>query len=229
MEATFWHERWAANQIGFHQGIVNPFLIRYWPQVNASQTGTVLVPLCGKAVDLIWLLAQGYHVLGVELSDIATAAFFQENAHHFTTPPQVRHQGAFTIWSAQTQTERQIEIWCGDFFHLQVAELPPITACYDRAALIALPPAMRPRYQQHIASLLKPTVEMLLITLSYPQALAKGPPFSVPAEEVSQLYQADFSLTLLETQEEACDIPKFKERGIMTLTEQVFKLVRVAA
>ena len=30
MEPDFWHERWAAEQIGFHQNETNAYLERYW-------------------------------------------------------------------------------------------------------------------------------------------------------------------------------------------------------
>jgi Thiopurine S-methyltransferase (TPMT). len=35
----------------------------------------VLVPLCGKSLDMDWLLDAGYKVFGIELSNIAIQAF----------------------------------------------------------------------------------------------------------------------------------------------------------
>ena len=36
MDADFWHERWKTNQIGFHQGDVRSYLVRYWPSLTLS-------------------------------------------------------------------------------------------------------------------------------------------------------------------------------------------------
>ena len=52
---------------------------------------------------------------------------------------------------------------------------------YDRASLIALPPEMRERYARHLAGILPPATQILLITLDYPQPEMPGPPFAVSA------------------------------------------------
>ncbi len=79
MEPAFWHKRWADNQIGFHQGQVNSYLQTHWPALGLETGSRVLVPLCGKSLDLVWLAGQGYRVLGVELSRRAVEDFFREH------------------------------------------------------------------------------------------------------------------------------------------------------
>ncbi|MGD8547546.1 MAG: thiopurine S-methyltransferase, partial [Thiohalophilus sp.] len=71
MEPDFWHERWENNLIGFHSNEVNPYLRTHWSKLSLEPAARVLVPLCGKSLDLIWLAEQGYQVVGVELSPIA--------------------------------------------------------------------------------------------------------------------------------------------------------------
>ena len=109
MQPEFWHKRWTSNQIGFHLPEVNPYLQRYWPQLGLEEGSRVLVPLCGKSLDLLWLGKCGHEVLGVELSEKAVEDFFHE--HQFD--PDVSDQGPFTVYRAGS-----IEIWCGDFFAL---------------------------------------------------------------------------------------------------------------
>mgnify|MGYP001582329041 FL=1 len=53
MDSQFWRERWARNQIGFHLPEVNPYLQRHWPRLALAQGAKVLVPLCGKSLDLV--------------------------------------------------------------------------------------------------------------------------------------------------------------------------------
>lgn len=171
MNREFWLDRWASGQIGFHEGAVNRHLQQHWP----DRPGTVLVPLCGKTHDLHALVARGHTVTGVELSAAACDAVFAE---HGLTPtldtwgPYVRRRhGALTVLE-------------GDFFALT----GQWDAVWDRAALIALPPDMRPRYVAHLRTLLGPGAHVLLVTLDYPQAERAGPPFSVPADEVRSLW-----------------------------------------
>ncbi len=216
MEAQFWHDRWTANQIGFHQTEINRHLQSYWSRLNAPKGSTIFVPLCGKSLDMLWLLEQGYRVFGVELSTLAVEAFFTENQ----LSAKQETVGAFTRWKLD-----ELEIWCGDFFQLTAEDLSHVTAVYDRASLIALPPEMRQAYQQQLLSILPPQIAILLITLNYPQHLVKGPPFSVPEKEVYSLYQADFNIELLDRISEPA-MPRFQEKGVDIIAEEIFSLTR---
>ncbi len=62
MNTEFWHSRWAENRIGFHLNDTNPALTEHWHAVKATRDDRVLVPMCGKSVDLIWL-AQRHDLL----------------------------------------------------------------------------------------------------------------------------------------------------------------------
>ena len=81
-----WKAKWKADDIAFHQHKIHPHLIRFWPQLALPVGATVLVPLCGKSLDLGWLHQQGHRVIGVELSHIAIAAYFAERAAAAPTP-----------------------------------------------------------------------------------------------------------------------------------------------
>ena len=77
MEAGFWLKKWELGETGFHQESVNESLRDWWPSVAAPAGGAVLVPLCGKSLDMCWLADQGHEVVGVEVSPVACAAFFK--------------------------------------------------------------------------------------------------------------------------------------------------------
>lgn len=78
MDASFWHNRWQTNQAGWHEQAVNPLLIAHFPSLNVPPGGRVFVPLCGKSLDLSWLLSHGYAVAGAELSELAVTQLFTE-------------------------------------------------------------------------------------------------------------------------------------------------------
>ncbi|WP_432471171.1 thiopurine S-methyltransferase [Amphritea sp. HPY] len=183
MKSEFWHERWESGRIGFHLEQVNPFLQRGWPALNTAGEGRVLVPLCGKSRDMLWLREQGHEVAGVELSDIACDAFFTEQALNVKS----RSLGEF-----QVREVDGLELLCGDFFNLNHEQLDGLSWVYDRAALIAFPSEMRVRYARAMCEKLPAGVAMLLITLEFEEP--QGPPFSVSQDEVSQLYGGRFMI-----------------------------------
>lgn len=217
MDHAFWHARWEANQIGFHQAEINPHLQTYWPDLSAPLDGCVLVPLCGKSRDMLWLAGVGQRVLGVEISPLAVEAFFAENGLTATRT----EAPAFAEYHSG-----EVALLQGDFFALNAAHVAGVTAVYDRASLIALPPGLRARYAGHMAALLPAAVPVLLVTLDYPQSEMDGPPFAVTAHEVEALYAEHFEITLLGRQDILAENPRFQARGLTRLEEQVYRLVR---
>jgi thiopurine S-methyltransferase len=220
MQPEFWHKRWASNQIGFHLPQVNPYLQRYWPSLILEARAQVLVPLCGKSLDLAWLAGQGVQVLGVELSEKAVEVFFSKHQ----LEPQISQRGPFKVYSAES-----IELWCGDFFALTAEDVAACAGLYDRAALIALPTEMRERYARHLTQILPKECQGLLITLDYNQSEIDGPPFSVPEAEVQRLLSADWQLEILEASDVLAVSGKFVQAGATRLDERVYRLRRRTA
>lgn len=187
MEADFWHRKWESNDIGFHRAEANPLLVGYFRALPVRKGGRIFLPLCGKTLDIGWLLAEGYRVAGAELSGTAVGQLFAG----LGVEPEIATVGDLTRCSAPG-----IDIFVGDIFRLSAAALGPVDAVYDRAALVALPAEMRARYTAHLAGITAGAPQ-LLICYEYDQALAEGPPFSVPDEEVDRHYRAAYELTRL--------------------------------
>jgi thiopurine S-methyltransferase len=215
MHAEFWQARWARSEIGFHSPEVNPYLQRHWPSLELAKGSRVLVPLCGKSLDLAWLAGQGYRVLGVELAQKAVEDFFTEQQ----LQPQISQEEGFTLYRAGA-----VEIYCGDFFALTAQQLADCTALYDRAALIALPPEMRARYVAHLSQLLPSGCQGLLVTLDYEQAQMDGPPFAVPDSEAQRLFTEAWKIEVLESADVLSENLKFVQRGLQRLDEWVYRL-----
>lgn len=215
MQADFWHARWEKNQIGFHQAGINSHLQDFWAKLALSGQEKIFVPLCGKSSDMLWLRAQGHEVLGVELSAIAVRDFFAENQ----LEPRVSQQGKFERWEHDG-----IVILLGDFFDLTADHLCDCGAVFDRASLIALPPAMRPAYAQHIKQIVPEHCKTLLITIEYEQSIAGGPPFSVTEQEVRDYYAAHYTVGLLRTIDASADLPGLMNKGVPSIAEKAFLL-----
>nr|WP_314484380.1 thiopurine S-methyltransferase [uncultured Pseudomonas sp.] len=216
MEPAFWQQRWADNQIGFHQSQVNPYLKAHWPRLKLPANSKVLVPLCGKSLDMAWLAGQGHRVMGVELSRLAVEGYFTEQG----LEAQVSQRGAFEVWR-----HGDVELWCGDFFALSPHEINECTALYDRAALIALPLAMREQYVRALSGLMPTPCRGLVVTLDYDQALVAGPPFSVGDEALRQGF-AGWQIDELEAVQVIEQSPKFVQAGASSLWERVYRVSR---
>ncbi|WP_178862060.1 thiopurine S-methyltransferase [Thiomicrorhabdus cannonii] len=180
MQADFWHAMWESGVVGFQQTEINGYLQQHWQRLGLQGDETVLVPLCGKSLDMLWLGEQGHKVLGVELSQKALDEFLDENKLRSVAPLVHAHFCGYRL-SAMT-------LLCGDFFHLSAADCEEVGAVYDRAAIVALPPEMRKQYAAHLQAILPAGTKLLLVNLEYDQSLLNGPPFSVPESEICTLF-----------------------------------------
>ncbi len=201
MDANYWKKKWEALDIGFHRPSTNPNLIKAHNQIPP---GKVFVPLCGKTLDMDWLEKNGHEVVGAELSPLACQAFFEENQR----PYEIIKQGEFSIYQS-----KNITLWCGDYFKMPPTALLGVTSVFDRAALVALPEAMRKSYVSHLFTLVKNLgpLREILVTFEYDQKLAEGPPHSVPENEVRSLYSKAKKIELIERHDDPGlrSMPKF--------------------
>jgi len=219
LDPEFWLERWRTRQVGFHQPTPHPALERWWPTLGVPPGARVYVPLCGKSIDMVWLAAHGHRVVGSELSPLAVEEFFGEMAG---ANVEIDAHGPF-----RRHRHGQFEILQGDALALTPALLGPVGAAYDRAALVALPPAMREQYVAGFAALLPAGSHTLLISFEYDQRLRPGPPFSVEPAEISRLYGPYFRLVELERADIIGESPKFAADGITALYEVTYSLTRL--
>src|SRR5574343_1212560 len=187
MDASFWHAKWEKSEIAFHQEDVNTLLLDHFGALSLPVGSRVFVPLCGKKRDILWLLQSGYRVIGAELSRLAVEQLFAE----MDLAPSITQAGSLTHFAAE-----DIDIYVGDIFELSAAHLGQGDAVYDRAALVALPAAMRQRYAEHLAAITG-RARQLLIAYDYDQSLKNGPAYAVGAAEVRGLYEQNFQVTLL--------------------------------
>ncbi len=78
-----------------------------------------------------WLADQGHPVLGIELAPEAIEQFLAQRSGGISR---------YTQAGFEVCRQGNIELWCGDFFHLHIQQAAEVEAFYDRASLIALPP-----------------------------------------------------------------------------------------
>ena len=187
MKTEFWENIWRQNELGFHDSTPNPLLVAHFSKLNLPEGARMFVPLCGKTLDIHWLLAEGYQVVAVELSKTAIEQLFAE----LGLSAEITRSGRVSRYSGHN-----IDVFVGDIFDVSGDTLGPVDAIYDRAALVALPAAMRARYAKHVIGITD-AANQLLITFDYDQHQMEGPPFAIGRAEVKRHYQECYQLSLL--------------------------------
>ena len=185
MDVNFWQERWETNDIGFHRPEAHPWLVTYLDRLSLKPPSRIFLPLCGKSRDIAWLLNQGFQVVGAELSQRAIEQLFGELERNYTATQlgELKHYRA-----------ENLDVLVGDFFRVSGEGLGSVAAVYDRAALVALPEAMRRRYATHLMNITQ-RAPQLLITFDYDQQRMEGPPFSVNEAEIDRHYGDFYEVT----------------------------------
>lgn len=215
MDPEFWHERWARDEIGFHKDSYNAHMTEFLDRLALPEGSHILVPLCGKSLDLLWLHQRGYRVSGIEISRKAIEDFFSENGLDY----EQSAAGGMTCYR-----HGSLELWCTDFFTADLSLMGKVDGVYDRAALVALPSPMRGNYVARLLDFLQPGTAMLVITLDYPQDEMNGPPFSVAPREVERLYHAQCSIEEIHAEDCLANEPRFRKKGITRLQERVYRI-----
>jgi len=209
MNTDFWLQKWNNNEIGFHQSQVNALLTGNIQKLSLPKASRLFLPLCGKTLDIGWLLEQGYQVVGIELIESAIEQLFTE----LVIKPQITPVGRLKKYQADN-----MEIYVGNFFDLTSSDLGKVDAVYDRASLIALPRDVRRQYAMHLTTITKQAPQ-LLVSLDYDQSQLTGPPFSVTGEEIQQLYDSHYQIALVKHTEVAGGL-----KGKCQATENVWIL-----
>lgn len=216
MEISYWKSRWQKDNTGWHMQQIYPHLVRYWERLNLKEGANILVPLCGKSLDVQWLVNQDYCVIGVDVSEKAILELKDSLGISFKNISKGPFKGYLT---------ESVQLWVGDFLKMQSSYIPAIDAIYDKAALIALPANMRCKYAAVIKRLCEPHTQMMLNCFEYCQQEMTGPPFAVFREEAEKLYGERFAIELMHEESIFDQLQKFHQRGLSSfLNEKVYHL-----
>lgn len=173
-----WRESWRAGRTAFHRPRVHDDLVAHHDVVLGGAQ-RVLVPLSGRSLDLAWLAERGHEVVGVEIVEEVVEADFAARGRPVDPAPL----GPFRAYRAGRLT-----VLAGDMLAATPELLGTFDGAWDRAALVALGAADRPRYAAVVRSLLAPGARMLLQTFACDRPPHVGPPYAVSGDEVRRLY-----------------------------------------
>jgi len=188
MNNEHWIQRWEEKNIGFHEDSVNSLLVKHFKTLNLKHSSNIFVPLCGKTLDISWLMMLGHNIVGVELSEIAVKELFEE----LYILPKISKENGMICYQNEG-----IRIFVGDVFDLDSKMVDNIDVIYDRAALVALPKDIRIQYTQHLRELTN-NASLFLICCEYDQHLMNSTPYSIDENEIKEHYENHYNIELLE-------------------------------
>jgi thiopurine S-methyltransferase len=221
-----WKSKWSNGTTRWHKNDVNPYLQKYVENgvlLNSNnKKKRVLVPLCGKTVDMAYLARENNvdQVVGVDCAPIAMAQFAQEQIDLNVVAngdETNKDNNIFKKW-----TGKSITLLCGDFFQLgsngDDNEFK-FDAVWDRASLVAIQPTLREDYARTIGRVIvRPGGRYLLSTLVRPDGnTTTGPPFSIDEQEVRRIFEPQpwvESVELLEVNSAGKTEPWYKVIGL---------------
>ncbi|KAK3282104.1 hypothetical protein CYMTET_10141 [Cymbomonas tetramitiformis] len=163
-------------------------------------------------------------VIGVEGVREAITQFIHENSALKFDECAAETPG-FETWRSS-----KITLVLGDFFDIQEHHIGLVDKIWDRAALVAVDPALREAYVDSMDRVLRPGGQILLVTFDRAagslNGMRHGPPFSVPEAEVRRLFEDRYEIQLLERKNVINEYQRFQDQGVTTLYEDVFLLTK---
>jgi thiopurine S-methyltransferase len=133
---------WKKTKPKWHKKEVNPVLIKHIGLLtsgagNPSPSKKILVPLCGKTVDLFYLMGLGHQVFGIEGVQKFVLALQRQHDVKF------KHRPEESIYEIENGNGGTLRIYCGDLFGIPDVDdffrkWGPFDAVWDRSSLIAV-------------------------------------------------------------------------------------------
>ncbi|XP_045110632.1 thiopurine S-methyltransferase-like isoform X2 [Portunus trituberculatus] len=187
-----WQERWRQRRTSWHLPDLHFDLENHASKLLPKPERRILVPLCGKSVDVEWLYREGHTVVGIEGIEQPIVEFFSERNLPYTTD--------HLTWAKVFKTEDdRLRMYCCDIFKMDMESLGKFDAVWDRASLVAIYEEDREKYAKVIKALLAPDFRYLISTTQYtPLEVYSGPPRNIPTALVEKLFSDVCELQVLE-------------------------------
>ncbi|XP_072026650.1 probable thiopurine S-methyltransferase [Amphiura filiformis] len=200
MKLGDWVTQWENGRTKFHKSAVHPMLLKHIDRlVEGKDKPRFYLPLCGKSVDLKWLLDRGYAVIGCEIAELGIQQFFEEHDIKYKTEKMTEIEG--TVYKG---TDDDITIYSCDFFKLTSAIMSKVDCIWDRGSMAAINPEDRQKYSEVIIELMKPDSRYLLDMFQLEHHTFAGPPHNFEPEDAQKLYGTKCTVEHLENVNVMC-------------------------
>lgn len=167
----YWSKRYEQKNDGWDIGSISTPLQEYIHQLTDKKI-SILIPGCGNSYEAAYLLQNGFN--NITLVDISS-----------TLCKIIAHKFAPYIGKG-------LSIICGNFFELN----GQYDLILEQTFFCALDPRLRKSYADKMQCLLKPSGK--LVGVFFDRNFEGGPPFSGSESEYRQLFQQQFSISIMQ-------------------------------
>ncbi|KAG0338767.1 hypothetical protein BG004_007090 [Podila humilis] len=176
-----WNELWRRDIHPWDNEVPSPALVEVIEQKpikdQIPKTGNVLVPGCGRGVDVFYLGNPNRKAYGLDISPIAV-------------------QQCKDIRTKKGIPESQAEFIDGDFFNFETPT-GGFQLIYDYTFFCAIPPELRTAWGARMAEIT--SKDGILITLMFPIGThTTGPPFAVSVDSYHSVLDSNFDCLLVD-------------------------------
>ncbi|KAG0284637.1 hypothetical protein BGZ96_011025 [Linnemannia gamsii] len=176
-----WNELWRREIHPWDKGTPSPALIEVIEKKPISaqipKSGNVLVPGCGRGVDVFYLGNEHRKAYGLDISPIAV-------------------QQCKDIRTEKGISESVAEFIVGDFFKFDTPA-GGFQLVYDYTFFCAIPPTLRADWGRRMSEIIPK--DGILITLMFPIGThTDGPPFAVSVDHYHSFLDANFDCLLVD-------------------------------
>lgn len=155
-----WDARYAAKDTPWDMGQPSPPLVAFQREGILPRSKRVLIPGCGHGHEVLYLAANGYEVVGADISPLAAARARE-----------------------RVRSQPHAEIICVDLLDEKATrKLAPVDWAFDQTFFCALTPDRRPDWAQALKRRIRPGGE--LWTLAFVTGDQDHQPFDSPPEAV---------------------------------------------
>ena len=194
----FWAWRYRTNVTNWHRDQIHPVLKSLGDRVGLpyymdgescvseerNEELREFVPLCGKTLDLAYFARHPFVRFVQGVDGVAKALESFVAAHpDLAIVPDAEEEASWT--------GTKIGLWETNFFDLDPKKgKGSFDIVYDRGALVAIDPTLRLSYLAIIGQLIKPhTGKILLSVVERQKDFMGGPPFTIPENDVRNLFE----------------------------------------
>lgn len=203
----YWQQRYDTGDTYWMHTEAAAMLVKYYSRLNPEgQARKMLIPLCGKTLDLEWLSNQGVPlVVGVDcLLSVLKEVCARSNRTWTTKSVSGEGGSDFTLLE---RSDGKMKLFSGDILQFSPEVEGTFDAMWERGSLIILPPKDVKKYVKLLKRLLIPGGRILLESIEFDKDAIDPsttdfmpfPPFPYFLKDIKSLFEAERSVEFFES------------------------------
>ncbi|MBT3785928.1 hypothetical protein HOF92_13215 [bacterium] len=182
-----WEQIWQGAAPRFDQSEPNLLLLEYLKDIEPSSTDeTWFLPLCGRSIDIDFLLRTGRKVVMNDFCQDPVISVFQRCKIEYS----LRKEQGFLCLDSE-----KLFGYVGDFFRISKYWVSRCNHSYDRAGMVIFDKPQREEYARTLANLHNSGHQYLLVGFDYQSEEIDSKanyPLPLPFKEVVDLFSKDY-------------------------------------